>query len=100
MNPASYEWIPDSESGVYPKWVGSFTERNTRIGFSRIEAGLHLSGGLQDAIELMYLIEGRVFLNQMEYGPQSAFEFQLHEGPVTISAVEQSEFLRIVLPKF
>jgi hypothetical protein len=100
MNPDNYEWIADKETGVYTKWVGSFTERNTRIGFSRIEAGSQFSAGLQEATELMYLIKGKVALNEKEYGPASAFEFGANEGPVPMRALEQGEFLRIVLPKF
>ncbi|MFP3549696.1 hypothetical protein SB861_03140 [Paraburkholderia sp. SIMBA_049] len=100
MNPEGYEWIADAEAGVFSKWLGTFTERNTRIGFSRIEGGAQFSAGLQDATELMYLVKGRVSVDGHEYGPQSAFEFKANEGPVKITAVEGAEFLRIVLPKF
>ncbi|MEM5318309.1 hypothetical protein [Paraburkholderia sp. JHI869] len=100
MNPESYEWLPDLEPGVFSKWVGTFTERNTKIGFSKIEANSDFSAGMQDSIELMYLINGRVSVDNKEYGPQSAFEFKENEGPVKMSALEQTEFLRIVLPKF
>lgn len=100
MNPDSYEWTADSEEGVFTKWLGTFTERNTRIGFSRLEPGACFSAGLQDATELMYLAKGRVSVNEKEYGPESAFEFNPNDGPIRMSAIECSEFLRIVLPKF
>src|SRR5918998_813559 len=39
MNPDAYEWVPQSAKGVYVKWLGSFTERNARIGFVRLDEG-------------------------------------------------------------
>ncbi len=100
MNPESFDWIADPEPGVFTKWLGTFTERNTRVGFSRVDSGAQFSAGMQDAVELMYLSKGSVSVDEKEYGPKSAFEFKPHEGPVKIRASEQSEFLRIVLPKF
>ncbi|KUZ34875.1 MULTISPECIES: hypothetical protein [Burkholderia cepacia complex] len=100
MNPENYAWVTDSEPGVSVKWLGSFTERNTRIGFVRIEPNAEFSAGMQDATELLYLSKGRVSLNGREFGPESAFEFGANEGPIKILATEPTELLRIVLPKF
>lgn len=100
MHPENHEWIPDAAPGVSTKWLGSFTERNTRVGFVRIEAGAAFAGGEQPSIELLFLSKGRVALNSREYGPHSAFEFPPHDGPIPIKALAQTELLRIVLPKF
>jgi hypothetical protein len=100
MDPAAYEWVPGGTPGVYTKWLGTFTERNTRLGLIRVDAGGTFSGGLQDSIELLFLSKGAVSLNGRDYGPRTAFEFRAHEGPLAIKAKETSEFLCIVLPRF
>lgn len=100
MNPANFDWIPTGEKGVYAKHLGSFTERNTRIGFLKLDEGATWSGGLEDSIQILYLATGHVRFEGREYGPRSAFEFQAHEGPVPITATAPTEFFSIVLPKF
>ena len=32
MNPGAYEWLPNGDAGVREKWVGTFTERNLKVG--------------------------------------------------------------------
>jgi hypothetical protein len=100
MDPSSYDWMPEATPGVSTKWLGSFTERNTRVGFSRIEAGAEFPAGQEPSVELLFLSKGRVSLNGREYGPHTAFEFLAKEGPIAIKAVEECEFLRLVLPQF
>jgi hypothetical protein len=100
MNPASFDWIPEATKGVYSKWLGSFTERNTRIGFVKIEAGASFSAGVQSSIELLFLSKGKVNFEGQEYGLHTAFEFEANEGPVPLKAVEETEFFRLVLPTF
>jgi hypothetical protein len=85
---------------VSTKWLGSFTERNTRVGFTRVEAGATVPAGQQSSVELLFLSKGLVSLDGREYGPHSAFEFLANEGPIPLKALAQSEFLRIVLPQF
>jgi len=100
MDPANFEWVPDSTPGISSKWLGSFTERNLRIGLTRVDAGATFAGGEQPSLELMFVSRGRLSANGREYGPQAAFEFLANEGPVPLTAIEESEFLRIVMPKF
>ena len=100
MHPHNHEWIADAEKGVSTKWLGSFTERNTRIGFVRIEAGATFSAGVQPSIELLFLSKGQASVKAREYGLYSAFEFQPNEGPIPVKAIASTEFLRIILPKF
>lgn len=100
MNPANFDWISTGEAGVYAKHLGSFTERNTRIGFLKLDEGATWPGGLEDSIQILYLATGQVRFEGREYGPLSAFEFQAHEGPVPIIATAPTEFFSIVLPKF
>lgn len=100
MDPANYEWIPDTTPGVYRKMLGVFTERLTQIELIRLEPGAVLSAGEASSIELLFMSEGNVSVNAKSYGPRTAFEFQPKEGPVSIKASEACTFLRIILPKF
>ncbi|NYT80941.1 hypothetical protein H0A70_05460 [Alcaligenaceae bacterium] len=100
MDPANYAWVPQGAPGVFTKWLGSFTERCTKIGLLRIEENASFDAGLEDSIELMFLAKGKVNVDGKDYGPHSAFELQAKEGPIAFKAVAEAEFLRIVLPKF
>lgn len=100
MNPASYEWIADAAPGVFTKWLGFFTERQLKIGLTRIDANATFQCGEQASTELLFLSKGRLAQNGREYGPHSAFEFLAHEGPILLTASTECELLRIVLPKF
>jgi hypothetical protein len=99
MDPEAYDWVPEG-NGAYTKWLGTFTERNTRLGFIRLDAGASLAGGIQPSIELLFLSKGAVAVDGKEYGERAAFELSKNEGPIAITAVRPSELLRIVLPQF
>ena len=100
MNPAAYDWIDQGSEGVPVKWLGSFTERNARIGFVRLDANAVYGAGEHPSIEILFLAKGRVAVGDQEYGPATAFEFLANEGPIAIRALEPTEFLCFVLPKF
>ena len=100
MDPAGYDWIPDATPGVASKWLGTFTERNARFGFVRIDAGATFSAGMESSIELAFVSKGKVSVDGKQYGPHTAFEFLANEGPIALEAVEQTELLRMILPKF
>ena len=100
MEPAAYDWVPGDAPGVYTKWLGTFTERSTRLGFIRLDAGATFSAGMHPSIELLFLSKGSVRLQGKEYGEHAAFEFAKNEGPVSVQAVQPSEFFCIVLPQF
>ncbi|TAL93166.1 MAG: hypothetical protein EPN73_22610 [Paraburkholderia sp.] len=100
MNPANYEWIPEPTPGVFTKLLGAFTERNTRVGFVKIEAGATFAAGMQSSIELLFLAKGKVSYEGKEYGLQTVFESQANEGPIPLKALEETEFLRLIMPTF
>jgi hypothetical protein len=100
MKPESYAWIPDDQPGVASKWLGSFTERNLRIGLTRIEAGSTFLAGGQNSLEVMFLSRGVVALDGHEYGLHSAFELMPEDARTALKASEETEFLRIVMPQF
>lgn len=100
MHPENYEWVPDVAPGVATKWMGVFSERMAKVGFTRIEAGASFGAGTENALEVMFLANGRVRVKGEEYGPRTAFEFAANEGPIPITASEDAKLLRIVMPKF
>ena len=100
MNPDAYEWQPEGSEGTWVKWLGTFTERNTKVGFVKLDANAAYGAGQQSSIELLYVTKGSVAVGDTEYGPDTAFEFLAHEGPVALRATEDSELLAFVFPKF
>jgi hypothetical protein len=99
MNPKCFDWIPDNQQGIYHKQLGCFTERNTVVGFTRVESGatLKLSGGAVE--ELMFLAEGSAVINDRECERFSAVS-RSPEDVISITAKKDSQFFRIRLPKF
>jgi hypothetical protein len=100
INPEAYDWLPSADAGVSEKWLGSFTERNLRIGFLRLDAGAVYQAGQHPSIEILFQIKGQVSAGGEKYGPETGFEFVANEGPVPVEAIEPTEFLRAVLHMF
>lgn len=100
MNPEAYDWLPAADDGVSEKWIGSFTERNLRIGFLRLDGGAVYQAGQQPSIEILFQVSGQVSAGGEKYGPETGYEFLANEGPVPVEAVEPTEFLRVVLHQF
>ncbi|MEU1690078.1 hypothetical protein ABZ590_00415 [Streptomyces hirsutus] len=100
MNPEAYDWIQQGDTGVWEKWLGSFTERDLRIGFLRLDPGAVYQAGQFPSIEILFQIKGRVSAGGEKYGPETGYEFLANEGPVPVEAVEPTEFFRAVLHTF
>lgn len=100
MNPEAYDWLPQGDEGVWEKWLGSFTERNLRVGFLRLDAGAVYQAGQHPSIEILFQINGQVTAGGEKYGPETGYEFLANEGPVPVEAIEPTEFLRVVLHTF
>lgn len=99
MNPEAFAWTED-EAGVFTKTLGTFTERNARVGFVKLEPEASYKGGMKDSIEILFQTRGRVVVDNVAYGRQSAFEFMPGEGPTPLRALEPTEFISMVLHKF
>lgn len=100
MDPEAYAWLPAADEGVAEKWLGSFTERNLRIGFLRLDAGAVYHAGQFPSIEILFQTKGQVSAGGEKYGPETGYEFLANEGPVPVEAIEPTEFLRFVLHTF
>ncbi len=99
MNPDAFDWMPEDE-GVQVKTLGTFTERGARIGFVRLDPDGVYKAGAKESIEILFLTKGQVVIDNIEYGPESAFELLPDEKPVPMRATRETEFLSIVLHKF
>lgn len=100
MNPDAYDWLPSGVEGVSEKWLGTFTERNLRTGFIRLDAGAVFEAGVQTSIEILFQINGKISAGGEQYGPETGYEFLANEGPVALEAIEPTEFLRVILHTF
>jgi hypothetical protein len=100
MNPQAYDWLPQGDPGVWEKRLGSFTERDLRIGFLRLDAGAVYQAGQQPSIEILFQINGHVSAGGEKCGPETGYEFLANEGPIPVEAIEPTEFFHAVLHSF
>jgi hypothetical protein len=98
MNPDHCQWVESKAfPGVAHKWLGSFTERETRIGFIRMDAGATMKTGLRPSEELLFLTKGKFLIGDQEYLPLTAMSYAANESAV-IQATEPCEFFCLGLP--
>ena len=101
MNPASFSWIKDRDTaGVAHKRLGRFTERDVRVSFIRMDKGAVLNFGQEKSPEALFLKEGKVAHDNQTYGAHTAFGTDTEEAPLSITAVEPSEFVYMKLPTY
>lgn len=101
MNPASFEWKKDREQkGVARKILGAFTERKTRVGFIRMEAGAELKFGGEPAQEIVFVKEGAMTHGGKSYPRLTAFGARAAAAPVTLKAIDPTELYYVKLPTF
>ncbi len=99
MNPDNFNWVEKSETpGIAYKWMGTFTEANTRVGFIRIDSGATLTTGIKDQRQALFLTEGSVNCNGRVYAKHSAFGLEIGET-LSIKGEEPSQFLCVLLPQ-
>jgi hypothetical protein len=100
MDPESYAWVPSDTPGVTAKLLGTFTEREIRIGFIKIAAGVTFNTRSRDSIELLFLGKGRIKIGGKLYGTKTSLELLPADAPIEIEAVEESLFFTVTLPRF
>ena len=99
MDPRNYGWVKQ-DTGVAYKQMGVFTERNTCVGFIKLDSGATLIAGTSNAPEILFLAKGAVTFQGATYDQFSALAFKAGEGPVEVKANEASEFLSLKMPRF
>ncbi len=100
MDPKTYDWIATDTPGVFTKLLGTFTERNTRIGFLKLEAGATYNTGTRSQTEILFMSTGTIEIDGKTYGDQTAIELLPTDAPVNIKATAESVFFTVSLPKF
>ena len=99
MNPACFNWVESDEApGTAYKWLGSFTERETRVGFVRVDAGATLTVNSGRSTRLLFMAEGSVSHDGSEYGKYTAFSCDAGDQPLKLKATKPTEFLTVQLP--
>ena len=101
MNPDAFGWIADDEApGVEVKHLGTFTERDVRFAFIRMDKGATLTFGKEASPEALFLKEGALAYDNRCYEKETGFGTTAKESPVQLTAVEPSELVYIKLPTF
>jgi hypothetical protein len=100
MDPEAYEWAKTDRPGIWTKLLGTFTERNLRIGLIKLDGGAAYNTGSRSQIELMFMSRGEVEIDGKTYVAKTALELLPSDRPVDIEAHEESLFLTVQLPKF
>ncbi len=100
MKPESYEWIETQQSGVSSKLLGTFTERNMKMGFIKIAAGATYNTGTRSQIEVLFKSSGSITIDGKAYEDKTAIELLPTDAPVEIVANEDTELFVVTLPRF
>lgn len=100
MDPDSYDWIETGKPGVYSKLLGTFTERNTKMSFIKVEAGATYNTGARSQVDVLFMSKGNITVEGKTYGDKTALELTPSDAPVDIKANEDSLFFVVTLPKF
>jgi hypothetical protein len=101
MNPASFAWMKDpARPGVGRKLLGTFTEREVRVGLIQLDRGASFTFGLEPAGEMLFLQAGAVAHDGVEHETRTAFATAAGDGSETVTASEDSELFYLKLPTF
>jgi len=101
FNPAAYPWIAEKgQPGVFHKWMGTFSEREIRFGFIRVEAGAALRLGTAPSSEVLFLKSGLLSYKGEPHGMFSAFATDGPAAAESLTAIESAELFYVKLPTF
>lgn len=100
MNPANYDWIPSEIPGIAHKWLGTFTERETKVGFIRVDEGASLTVEAGRSSRLLFTTEGAFSHDGKPHGQFTAVHVEPGDAPVQLTALKPTEFLYTQLPVF
>jgi hypothetical protein len=101
MDPDAFTWVKDRQNaGVAHKWLGCFTERLVKIGFIQLDQGATLMLGTEPSVELAFVREGAVTVDNDKHGRLTALGTTAAEAPRQVTAQEATELFYIKLPTF
>ena len=98
MNPANFAWVAErAQPGVARKFLGSFTERGTRIELMKLDPGAKAALGEDNTRLLLFAIGGAGEAAGEAWEKHAAFQIEPGES-ASISATAAAELLLIALP--
>ncbi len=101
MNPESFRWVErPGAPRVATRQLGSFTERDTQIGFVRLDSGAAFDFAGTGATVLLFVTRGQIEFGGKTYPEHTSFEITHEDASAIISASDESEILRVQLPRF
>ncbi|HEX3959231.1 MAG TPA: hypothetical protein VHZ03_21790 [Trebonia sp.] len=101
FNPDAFPWVPEpAQPGVARKWMGTFTEKEIRFGFVKIEAGAAFLLGTEPSVEITFLKSGSVEAAGRRHEALSAFSTEAGDEPSRLTAVEDAVLFYAKLPSF
>ncbi|KAJ5612482.1 hypothetical protein N7510_005676 [Penicillium lagena] len=106
VKPKGFDWKPYTSAGqgVFKKTLGVFTERETCVQIVKIVAGNKWHVRVQDAIQLLYVLQGKGVGSQPTGGTvvllheESAIRLTRNSHDIHLSASTDVEIMRFVLP--
>ena len=100
MDPASFDWVSTGTPGAWTKLLGTFTERNTRIGLLKLDAGVVYDTGTRSQVEVLFMSKGSISVDGKIYGDKTGIELLPSDAPLKIKANQESLFFTLLLPRF
>lgn len=100
LDSEAFAWIETGVPGVTTRHLGTFTERNIRIGFIKIAAGATWSSGTRSQIEVLFIAEGEFELDGQKYGAKTGVELLPSDASVDFVGISDTLLFTVTLPKF
>ena len=99
MMPEHFRWIDSrDEPGVAYKWLASFTERQMRVGFIRLQPGATWKAQPDFDPQILFVTAGAIKLAGKSYSLHTAFGFRPSDGVVSLQAEQETEALCVQFP--
>jgi quercetin dioxygenase-like cupin family protein len=101
INPEGFPWQPlEDHPGVWHKVLGTFTARDLRIGFFRIEPGATLPFGTHPSTEIGFLQKGLLEHNGETHAYGTAFSTTPNDPAESLTGIETADLFYVKLPTF
>jgi uncharacterized protein with LGFP repeats len=101
MNPLAFPWVSDDSSpGVSHKWLGTYSERQIRVGFIHLDVGSSMCFGTECSNEIMFLEQGSLSHAGQTHDRYSAYGSSASDQPELLTAQQDSLLYYVKLPTF
>jgi hypothetical protein len=101
MHPQNFSWVADPEApGLSWKKLGTFSERETKIAFARLDPGARFQIGTEPSNELAFVVTGAVECDGDSHAALTAFGTDSTDSATDLVATAPTELLYIKMPTF